>query len=114
MASRSSIELLQGSHEVLVLDCTYKTNRFRMPLLAITGKSGLGATFHVAFVFLGQERQSDYEWALEGLRSLYDSAALGAPETLVTDRDLGFMGPFAPFFRPLGSFYASGTSRRTF
>jgi hypothetical protein len=60
IAHRSLIELLRGSPEVLGLDCTYKTNRYRMPLFAITGVSTLGATFHMALVFLGQEWQGNY------------------------------------------------------
>jgi hypothetical protein len=74
------------------MDCTYKTNRFRMPLFAIAGVTALGTTFHVALVFLGHEKLEDYKWALESLRALYEANGLGSPETLVTDRDLALMG----------------------
>ena len=98
LAHKRSIELLQGALEVLVLDCTYKTNRFRMPLFVMTGVSALGATFHVALAFLSQERQCDYEWALAGLRDLYESGGLGSPRTLATDRDLGLMSAIREIF----------------
>jgi hypothetical protein len=102
LAHRSSIELLQGSPEILVLDCTYKTNRYRMPLLAITGVSALGSTFHVAIVFLGREIRETYGWALRGLKVLYSSIGVDAPETLVTDRDLGLMGAIRDVFPRAG------------
>ena len=98
LAHRESIDLLQGSPEVLVMDCTYKTNKFRMPLFVVTGVGPLSTTFFVGFAFLSQERQSDYEWALGALKGLYDARGLGAPATLATDRDLGLMGAIRAVF----------------
>jgi hypothetical protein len=79
LAHRDLIELLQGFPEVLLMNCTYKTNRFRMLLYYVTGVTPLLTSYHVAFVFLGQERQCNYEWALEAVRGLYADRGLGAP-----------------------------------
>jgi hypothetical protein len=67
LAHEQSLDLLQGSPEVLLMDCTYKTNKFRMPLFVITGVIPLSTTFFVGFAFLSQQRQVDYEWALGAL-----------------------------------------------
>ena len=43
----SSIDLLRAFPHVLIMDCTYKTNRYRMPLLEIVGVTSTDMTFSV-------------------------------------------------------------------
>jgi hypothetical protein len=50
-----SLELLSCYHTVLFLDCTYKTNKYNMPLLHIAGVSVNNKTFYAAFCFLDEE-----------------------------------------------------------
>ena len=50
-----SINLLKSYHYVLLLDCTYKTNKYKMPLLHIAGITGANKTFSLAFCFIAQE-----------------------------------------------------------
>ena len=42
------------------MDATYKTNRYKLPLLIITGINALGGSFYVAFCFLAGEQFEDY------------------------------------------------------
>jgi hypothetical protein len=98
LAHEQSLDLLQGPSEVLLMDCTYRTNKFRMPLFVVTGVTPLSTTFFVGFAFLSQERKTDYEWALVALKGLYDARGLGAPATLVTDRDPRLMGAIRAVF----------------
>lgn len=92
IASRlRSTPLLRAAPEILIMDCTYNTNVHKMPLFTVVGLTSFGSTFHVAFAFLSQERQSDYEWVLRQLRALYESIDLALPVTLFTDRDRGLM-----------------------
>jgi hypothetical protein len=58
--------------EVLVMNCTYKSNRFNLPLLNMIGMTASNSTFFVAFTFLNQEKE-DYMWSLEQLRSAVSS-----------------------------------------
>ena len=37
---------------VLIMDCTYKTNRYKMPLLDIVGVTALNTSFYVGFCFV--------------------------------------------------------------
>ncbi|KAK6936686.1 MULE transposase domain [Dillenia turbinata] len=46
------------------MDCTYKINRYKMPLLEIIGITSFNTSFYSCFVFLSKERCEDYEWAL--------------------------------------------------
>lgn len=92
-AHRQSIALLQASPEVLLMDSTYKTNRYRLPLFCIVGVTPLKRTFHVAFAFLANECRGDFAWALQGLRRLYGLLKPPGtlPATLITDRDRGLL-----------------------
>jgi len=51
--SRSSCrDMLTRNSEVLIMDCTYKTNCYKMPLLVITGVTALNTSFFVGFCFI--------------------------------------------------------------
>ena len=73
MVHPRSVELFKAHPDVLLMDCTYKTNRYHLPLLNVAGVTSLGHTFHVAFAFIRQERVEDYFWALGRLRCLYEA-----------------------------------------
>jgi hypothetical protein len=53
----------------LLLDCTYKTNRFNMPLLNICGVTGNNKTPQFALCFLSSEKEEDYQWALQQFKN---------------------------------------------
>ena len=69
-ASPASIELWKHYPKVLLMDCTYKTNRFNMPLLNIMGSTGLNTSFFIGFAFLSGEMDEDYIWALNALKNV--------------------------------------------
>jgi hypothetical protein len=72
------------------MDCTYKTNKYKMPLLQIIGSTALGSMFFVAFCFLSFETAESYGFALRYLKSMYQSIDL-QPEimfkSIITDKD---------------------------
>jgi hypothetical protein len=51
---KTSIALLKANPYVLWMDCTFKTNRFKMPLLDITGCSctGMLLVYYICLVYL--------------------------------------------------------------
>lgn len=63
-AGRKAVSLFKAYPEVLLLYCTYKTNKFKMPLLNVVGLTGLDTTFYIAFAFLKGEQEQDYIWVL--------------------------------------------------
>jgi len=60
--NESSKETLASYGEVLILDCTYKSNRYEMPLAIGTGVTALNTSFYAGMCFLKGENQEDYEW----------------------------------------------------
>ena len=50
-----SLEIWRAFPYVLVMDTTYRTNMFDMPLLEINGVTSTNKTFCITFVFLHRE-----------------------------------------------------------
>ena len=70
---------------VLIMDCTYKTNRYHLPLLEIVGVTSTDLTLSTAFTYLQFEQANNYTWPLDILRILMDESAL--PLVIVTYRE---------------------------
>ena len=63
-AHKNQVELLHANPDVLLMDCTYRTNKHRLPLLHIVGRTNLGTFFSAGFCFLRTETELDYYWAV--------------------------------------------------
>ncbi|KAJ6788687.1 hypothetical protein PWT90_07147 [Aphanocladium album] len=98
-AHPDSIAFLQCNPDVLLLDCTYKTNKHSMPLLDMVGVDACERSFCIAFAFLSGETEEDYSWALQHLRSLYRR---DLPSIVLTDRCLAAMNAAATWFPSSG------------
>jgi len=86
----NSNKLLNGFNIVFLMDTTYKTNKYRLPLLEIVGVTSTGLTFSARFVFISSERESNFTWALERFRGLFMTSK-GGPQVIVSDKDLALM-----------------------
>lgn len=84
---RTCIEILRRHPWVLSMDCTYKTNRYSLPLLDIVGLASTGQTCFIAFAFIRDEKQDTYEVVLRYLAEAYDSLSLQYPRTILTDKE---------------------------
>ena len=51
-AHRKQVELLLINPDVLFIDCTYRINKYRLPLMHILGCTSLGKFFSVGFYFI--------------------------------------------------------------
>jgi hypothetical protein len=49
---------------VLIMDYTYKTNKYKMPLLNINGVMATSNLFYGGFIFLYNKKQDSYNFAL--------------------------------------------------
>ena len=56
----NSLDYLRAYPELLLLDCTYKTNKYGMPLLDMIGVDAAQRSFCIAFAFLSGETEEDY------------------------------------------------------
>ena len=70
-AHEESLKLLALFPEVIIMDCTYKMNRFRMPLLNILSITSLHKNFWIGFCFLRNEAEPDFRWVLLCIQTLY-------------------------------------------
>ncbi|XP_070665642.1 PKS-NRPS hybrid synthetase cheA-like [Malus domestica] len=91
-----SIEILRAFPHVLIMDCTYKTNRYRFPLLQIVGVTSTNMTFSVAFVYIEAGKEDNYIWALTRLKTLLHGYCL--PGVIATDRDLALLNSIKSVF----------------
>ena len=49
------LQIFKANPDAILLDCTYKTNEFDLPLLNMVGVTGMNTTIHLAQVFLRNE-----------------------------------------------------------
>ena len=66
----TSKKFLECFPEVLIIDCTYKTNRYKLPLLDIVGQTNINLTFYAGFGLLAAEDEVHYSWAIRSMRTL--------------------------------------------
>jgi len=85
-----AVKLLNSFNTVFLIDSTYKTNKYRLPLLEIVGVTSTRLTFSIAFAFLSSEKQNNFTWAFERLRGLFITSE-GGLQVIVTDMDLALM-----------------------
>ncbi len=95
-AYRESLQLYQSFPEVLLIDCTYKTNRYHMPLCCMVGITGMNTSFIIAFAFLKREAEDDYNWVLSELSASVEGFI--QPGVAVTDRDLAQLNALTHVF----------------
>jgi hypothetical protein len=74
IACPESIQYLQSHHDVLLIDKTYSTNRFDMPLMDIIGVDHNNKSFFIAFAFafLPDQTEDSYRWALAQMKTILD------------------------------------------
>lgn len=94
-----SLDFLRTFPRVIILDCTYKTNRYKMPLLEIVGVTSTDLTFCIAIAYLVAEKEENYMWALERLKSVLVDSEVEMPSVFISDREttlinaIGFVFP---------------------
>jgi len=68
------------------MDCTYKTNMYRLPLMKIIGVTSTKMTSSIVFANLEAEREDNFSCCLDRLRSLVHGWQISF--VIVTVRDL--------------------------
>ena len=78
------------------MDCTYKTNRYQLPLMEIVRVTSTEMTFSVVFAYLKEEQEDNFNWCLDSLKFLIHSRLM--PFIVVTDRDLALANALKRIF----------------
>ena len=60
-----AVKLVNACNLMFLIDSTYKTNRYRLPLLDFVGVTPTGMTFSTGFAYLEGEWLNNVVWALE-------------------------------------------------
>jgi len=92
-----SVKLLNAFSIVVLMDSTYKTNKYRLPLLEIVGVTSTGLTFSVAFALLSTKHENNFIWTLQRLKGLFFRGDV-YPQVNVSDRDLALMNAISVVF----------------
>lgn len=98
MVSPLSIRLLHGNSDVILFDCTYKTNRYNRPVLNICATTGLNTTIHAGVALMCEEKESDYLWVLGKFRELLEEEDIDLPTVVISDRDKALMNAIESTF----------------
>lgn len=85
------VDIDHENSDVLLLDCTYRTNRFNLPLLHIVGLSRMNITIHVAQVFMSGETGEDFAWTLQELKELITRHGVATLLVIFCDCDLALL-----------------------
>jgi hypothetical protein len=83
-AHRKQVELVLANPDVLLMDCTYRTNKFKLPLLHILGCTPVRTFFSAGFCFMRTETYEDYYWALA---SFLDRIGAQHPRVFISDHE---------------------------
>ena len=87
-ASQEQVELARCYPDIVLVDSTYKSNRYNMPLLHFGGVTPNNKFYSAAFAFMSGESEEDFYWAIDQFKLLirFD---LQPPKCFVTDNDKG-------------------------
>ncbi|XP_058734907.1 protein FAR1-RELATED SEQUENCE 5-like [Vicia villosa] len=96
-AHPESVKLLNMFPIILIMDCTYKTNKYRQPLFEIVGMTSTKLTFAVAFAYMESEQTETFCWVLDKLKQLFIKQD-NCPQVILTDRDLALMKAIETIF----------------
>jgi hypothetical protein len=99
--------------EVIGLDNTYKTNRFKMPLFQVTGTTDIGSLYNCAFGLVSTERCDGYDFLLESIESIRAEIYAERPKVAITDFEDALRSSIMDICLTLNFNSASSTSTRT-
>ncbi|CAL1408638.1 unnamed protein product [Linum trigynum] len=90
-----SIVMLRAWHHVIVIDATYKTNKYDMPWVEIVGMTLVGLNFVNSSTIVYDEMKESYQWLLTHLQHLLGPIV---PDVFVSDKAGGLVGTVGVMF----------------
>ncbi|XP_076898168.1 uncharacterized protein LOC143551661 [Bidens hawaiensis] len=79
----TSFDIWRAFPHILIIDSTYKTNKYNMPFVQIVGVTSTNNTFSIAFAFMHNEKTVNYTWVLNCLKLTLDFAPVKGCHVLV-------------------------------
>ena len=84
--------------DVLQMDNTYQTNKFKMPFFQVTAISNVGSIFNIAFGLVDNEREDGFRWLVEQLYGFQTQSGISDPDVIVTDSDAALKNALKTIF----------------
>lgn len=78
------LELKEKFFDVLLVDSTYKRNRFNMPVVNILGLNNFGRNILLGFCLIDEETTEAYTWVFKHLKKIWKNE----PKCFITDESL--------------------------
>ena len=103
-----AVKITNACNLVFLMDNTYKTNRYRLPLLDIVGVTPIGIIFSIAFAYLEGERINNVVWALERFRGIFLRRDV-IPQVIATDKNPALMNAVKTVFLEPTNLFVSFT-----
>ncbi|KAI7954204.1 hypothetical protein MJO28_006751 [Puccinia striiformis f. sp. tritici] len=97
LAHPGSIHLARIYHHMALLDATYKTNWYKLPMLHVMGQAATNKSFLIAFCFLMYENDKGYLWAVNNLTK-HVWRGERVPRVFITDRETALRNALAIVF----------------
>jgi MULE transposase domain len=91
-------KLLAENPEALIIDSTYRTNRYSMPPVNIVGMTSVNRSFYAGSRFMSGETYPDFLYLFENIKREYDEMGLPYPKTFVSDGDTQQMNAMEQVF----------------
>ncbi|KAI5681981.1 hypothetical protein M9H77_03209 [Catharanthus roseus] len=88
VAHPTSIAIIRTWPYILIMDTTYKTNKYNMPLLEAVGMTPTEKNFTVATVFMCNEQAMTYTWVLQQIKHLYFTSAMSNDQEMVKNEEV--------------------------
>lgn len=95
---KNSYELLHVNSQTFIIDCTYKTNWYKLPLLIINDVTPINTTFYITFAFQVKEIEEHYTFMMNHLKALLISLDLLNPHVILTDCEEALMNSLSAVY----------------
>ena len=83
-SSKEMEEVYRRFNDLLIIDTTFKKNRFNMPMINFVNIDEYGFSKVVAFGFISNEKEESFDWILE---QFHGFMTLKPPKIIYTDED---------------------------
>lgn len=77
-------KLYERYHDLIFMDATYKTNKYKMPLVVFSSINNEGKNIVVGFAIVQYESSNTYEWLLKSFKEMNNNVE---PGVILTDFD---------------------------
>src|SRR5436305_2646290 len=79
-------EAFKRCPDTLLLDCTFKTNKYNMPLLNLVTSDGNNRTIPLGVALLSAQDEASFYWVMTHLRTKFDAEGIKV-QLFITDND---------------------------